>query len=107
MSFITEENRNELKIFEALKNVIDPELGINVIDMGLVYKIKFDFEKGILIEMTLSTKACPMGNIIREDVENTVRQIFPGIDVIFKLVWEPVWTPEFISPAGKKALGQL
>lgn len=107
MSFISEENRKELLIYDALKNVIDPELGINIIDMGLVYKIKYSAATGILIEMTLSTKACPMGNIIREDVENTVQALFPGEDVIFKLVWEPVWTPEFISAAGKKALGQI
>jgi metal-sulfur cluster biosynthetic enzyme len=107
MSFISDENKKELEIYDALKSVIDPEVGINIIDLGLVYKIKYDPTEGILIEMTLSSRACPMGNIILGRVEETAQTLFPEIKINIKLVWQPLWDPAFITPAGKKALNHL
>lgn len=107
MSLLTDNNKKELQVYEALKNVMDPEVGINIIDLGLVYKIKSSDDDGILVEMTLSTKACPMGSIILGDVEKTVRGLFPQAQIDVKLVWEPTWTSDFITPAGKKALNRV
>lgn len=107
MSLISDENKKELEIYDALKSVMDPEVGINIIDMGLIYKIKYDQAEGIYIEMTLSSKACPMGNIILGDVEKATQTLFPETKVNIKLVWEPEWNPGFITAAGKKALNRL
>jgi metal-sulfur cluster biosynthetic enzyme len=104
MSLLSDNNKKELQIYDLLKNVIDPEVGINIIDFGLIYKINYSKEGGIHIEMTLSSKACPMGTVIVSDVESTLRSAFPATDVDVKLVWYPSWTPEFITPSGKKAL---
>jgi metal-sulfur cluster biosynthetic enzyme len=106
MSLLTDDNKKELQIYDALKAVMDPEVGINIIDLGLVYKIKFTAAEGILIEMTFSTRACPMGNIILQNVEETARELFPSTPTVVKLVWDPIWTPDFITPAGKIALNR-
>lgn len=106
MSLLTDNQKKEVQIYDELKKVIDPEVGINIIDLGLVYKIKYSEENGILIEMTLSTRACPMGNIILENVEKTTQAVFPGVKINTQLVWEPSWSPDFITPAGKKALNR-
>jgi metal-sulfur cluster biosynthetic enzyme len=104
MSFITEENKKEIQIYDALKSVIDPEVGINIVDLGLIYKIKYHEKEGILIDMTLSTRACPMGDIIQRNVVNVIQALFPETKVTVNLVWQPSWNTSFITPAGKKAL---
>jgi metal-sulfur cluster biosynthetic enzyme len=106
MSLITENNKKELILYEGLKKVIDPEVGISIIDMGLVYNIKYQDSGAFIIEMTLSTKACPLGDIIRADVEKMTQELFPDVPLTLKMVWEPVWSPNFMTPAGKKALGR-
>lgn len=95
-----------VEIYDTLKTVIDPELGINIIDLGLVYKIEYSEDKGIEIEVTLSTKGCPMADIIMDDIKSTLKDKFPDKKLDIQLVWEPVWTSDFMTPAGKKALGR-
>jgi len=104
MSLVPDNNKKELQIYDALKSVMDPEVGINIIDLGLVYKIRYSPEEGILVEMTFSTRACPMGNIILEDVKKTAQSLFPEVKINVVLVWDPVWTTDFITPGGKKGL---
>lgn len=94
-------------IYDALKTVIDPELGINIIDLGLVYKIQYSDDIGIQIEVTLSTKGCPMADIIMDDIQTTLAGKFPEEKINIELVWEPTWTPDFMTPAGKFALGRI
>ncbi|MES2285642.1 MAG: metal-sulfur cluster assembly factor [Bacteroidota bacterium] len=94
----------EVEIYDALKTVIDPELGVNIIDLGLVYKIEYSEEKGIEINVTLSTKGCPMADVIMDDIQTTLTENFPGIKLNVQLVWEPTWTSDFITPAGKAEL---
>jgi len=100
-----EENSIGIAIYDTLKTVIDPELGINIIDMGLVYKIEYTEEKGIEIDVTLSTKGCPMADTIMDDIESTLKRKFPDKKLSIQLVWEPVWNSDYMTPAGKKALG--
>ena len=95
----------EVEIFDTLKKVIDPEIGINIIDLGLVYKIEYSEANGIHIDVTLSTKGCPMADIIMDDIHTTLKEKFPDQKLDIQLVWEPAWTSDFVTPAGKKALG--
>lgn len=90
---------------EALKTVIDPELNVNIVDLGLVYALKLD-ETGrfIVVEMTLSSKFCPMGESILLAVKNCMGRNFPDYTTDVMLVWEPQWSYTCISEEGIKIL---
>lgn len=105
MENLSQANSVELEIYKALKTVIDPELAVNIVDLGLVYKIEYNEEEGIKIEVTLSTKDCPMGDVIMEDMQNTITTAFPGKKLDIALVWEPRWTPDRLTAEGKEVLG--
>lgn len=103
MEHLTEQDKAEIRIYHALKKVIDPELNINIIDMGLVYKISYT-EENIHITMTLSSKSCPMGDLITENVKEILKEEFPKALLDISLVWEPQWNSTFITQAGRTAL---
>ncbi len=105
MNFFTDKEKQEIEILQFLKEVIDPELEINVIDMGLVYKVNYDEKGKITIDLTLSTKNCPMGDVIINNIEACLNKHFPGFEIKINLVWEPQWSRDFLTPAGKKQLG--
>jgi len=93
-------------ILERIKTVIDPEVAVNIVDLGLIYEINIkEDEKLIHVVMTLSARGCPVGDTIIQHVDTVVRANFEGYDVNVELVWEPEWTPELITDAGKAALG--
>jgi len=94
----------EDKIYELLKTVIDPEVDVNVVDLGLIYDIKIE-GNDIVVVMTLSTPGCPLGDTIMENISQVIIANVPDVKVDVQLVWEPTWTPELISPEGKVALG--
>ena len=89
---------------EALKTCLDPELGISIVDLGLIYGVRVEGDKA-KIKMTLTTPGCPLVNMINADVEEKVRKVEGIKEVEVELVWEPRWTPDRISEEGKKALG--
>ena len=96
----------KLQIIEVLRKVLDPELGINIVDMGLVYAVKIDEgRKQILIDMTLSSAYCPMGDSILRTVGNSLEEAFPGYEALVTLVWEPIWSYDNITEEGRKLLG--
>lgn len=105
MPVFSEANKIEIEVYDALKSVIDPEIGINIIDLGLVYKIEYNGENGIYIEMTFSTPGCPMGDAITENIYSVLGEKFPGKKAEVKIVWEPAWSTNFVTPAGRQALG--
>ncbi len=88
----------------ALVDVIDPELGINVVDLGLIYNVKID-EKKISVDMTLTTPGCPLAGLLAGNVEQALREAFPNTDVEVSLVWDPPWTPDMLSADAKAQLG--
>jgi metal-sulfur cluster biosynthetic enzyme len=93
------------ELVEALTTVIDPELHVNIIDLGLVYAIKLDEEKmHIITEMTLSSRFCPMGESIISAVKNCLERSFPGFTAAVQLVWDPEWNYDFISVNGIRKL---
>lgn len=92
------------EIEEALRGVMDPELGISVWDLGLVYKVERKGGKA-LIEMTFTTPACPLLAHIVSDVEDAVAKVAGIKEVEVRLVWDPPWNPQRISAEGKRKLG--
>lgn len=96
----------EQQIFELLKTVMDPEVAVNIVDLGLIYGVhKKEEEKEIHVVMTLSTRGCPLGDTIMQNVEVVVEANNPGYKANVELVWEPEWTPDLITEAGREAIG--
>lgn len=94
----------EEQIRLKLKSVVDPEIGYNIVDLGLVYGIEIKGNE-VIITMTLTTPGCPMHNSITDWVERVIKQIDPLIDVKVNLVWEPRWTPDMMSNEIKEIMG--
>jgi metal-sulfur cluster biosynthetic enzyme len=89
----------------ALRKVKDPELGLNIIDLGLVYEITVDASNNVHVDMTLTSPGCPAGPQIMTDVERTLQGL-PGVgEVELNLVWSPYWTPERIEPRVRAYMG--
>jgi metal-sulfur cluster biosynthetic enzyme len=89
----------------ALRKVKDPELNLNIVDLGLVYGITVDEGNRVLVDMSLTSPGCPAGPQIIHDVERAI-QAMPGVGkVIVNLVWEPFWTPERIEPRVRAYMG--
>ena len=99
-----EESRRE-QIVTALRSVIDPELGVNVYDLGLVYRVELALPR-ITVQMTMTTPACPLGPYLTSQVDEALRSHVPGVtDVQVDIVWEPRWSPAFIKDEGRRQLG--
>ncbi|MGH7539121.1 MAG: metal-sulfur cluster assembly factor [Gemmatimonadales bacterium] len=94
----------EAAVRQSLRSVKDPELNLNIIDLGLVYDV--DVEDGnVHIQMTLTSPGCPAGPQIMNDIHKTVRAIDGVHDVDIEIVWEPYWTPEKIEPKIRAMMG--
>ena len=92
------------KILEALKNVDDPELNINIVDLGLVYEVAVN-EGTVHITYTLTTMGCPIGPMIEQQMKQFLEDVDGVDDVQAQLVLSPPWTPEKMSEEAKAALG--
>jgi metal-sulfur cluster biosynthetic enzyme len=92
-------------VLEALRDVVDPELGINVVDLGLVYGVDVDADKVATLDMTLTSAACPLTDVI----EDQAREALEGIVTDFRInwVWMPPWGPENITEDGREQLRAL
>jgi metal-sulfur cluster biosynthetic enzyme len=90
------------EVAEALKDVIDPELGINVVDLGLIYEMSVNAENVAVLDMTLTSAACPLQDVI----EDQARQVLADItsDVQINWVWMPPWGPNKITDDGREQL---
>ncbi len=97
----------ENDIYELLKTVMDPEVELDIINLGLVYNILFDGDKDVRIEMTLSTPACPLGDAITENVKNTINKKYTDFNVDVDVVFDPPWDASMISEEGKIKLGMM
>lgn len=91
------------EIRDALRGVTDPELGINIVDLGLVYRIEAAGNR-ICVEMTLTTPSCPFASTLQAQVETVLRQQFSDHEVEVILVWEPHWTPERMANDARRWL---
>jgi metal-sulfur cluster biosynthetic enzyme len=90
-------------VLEALKGVIDPELGLNIVDLGLIYDVAVD-DGTVDVTMTLTTPGCPLHTAIARGAQAAVNRV-PGVaQATVKVVWDPPWTPERMSPEAKAHL---
>ena len=91
-------------VLEALKDVYDPEIPVNVVDLGLIYGVEVD-DGDVEIKMTLTFAGCGMGPYIAQQAEWRIAEIEGVDDINVELVWDPPWTPDQITEEGKKMLG--
>ena len=92
-------------ILNALRDVIDPEIGINVVDLGLVYAATVD-DGQVHVVITMTSAACPLGESLAEDVRRTVQRCVPDVTAVaVDLVWDPPWDPSMMSAAARERLG--
>ena len=94
----------EAEVVEALREVEDPELGMDIVELGLFYDAEIEGEN-VKVQYTLTSMGCPAGAMIQEDIERVIRQI-PGVeDVESELTFDPPWTPDRMSDDAKFILG--
>lgn len=90
--------------FDALRLVIDPELGINLVDLGLIYDVLIDGQS-IYVKMTLTTPGCPLHESMTTAVQHRLQQLDPSMQVFVQLVWQPQWTPALMTDNARQQLG--
>jgi len=96
----------EIDIIEnILSHVMDPEIEIDIVNLGLIYELDYDGENTIDIQMTLSTPACPLSDAIVASVKESIKQKYTDFTINVSLVFEPRWHAGMITEAGKKMLG--
>jgi metal-sulfur cluster biosynthetic enzyme len=94
------------EIIEAMKRVDDPEIGMNIVDLGLVYGLDYDDDKGAAhVDLTLTSPGCPLGPEIIRDIKEEVLSIEDVLQVEVDLVWRPLWNPTMMSDYAKEELG--
>lgn len=102
---------NESKCEVSLKGlyeVLDPEIGLNIVDLGLIYQIDFDESNQLIdLTMTLTTQFCPMGDSIVSDTKKSLQKSFPGWEITIYLTFNPVWDFTMISEEGREYLGHI
>ncbi len=100
---------SEESVWDALKQCFDPEIPVNIVDLGLVYDLRVDDldngKKDVSIKMTLTAQGCGMGPVIAQDAKSRVEQIEEIENAEVEIVWDPVWNPQMISAAGRQVLG--
>lgn len=99
----------EDNIWAALKQCFDPEIPINIVDLGLIYDLRIekneDDNKVVFVKMTLTAQGCGMGPVIAEDARTRIQMLDEVNDAQVEIVWDPVWNPQMISEEGRKVLG--
>jgi len=100
----------EQKVWEQLKNCYDPEIPVNIVDLGLIYSLETTDENGgkaVLVKMTLTAPGCGMGPSLASDAQQRILTV-PGVSsASVELVWDPPWSPDRISEAGREKLGMV
>ena len=96
---------NVADVEEALRDVVDPELGINVVDLGLVYGVTVDPQNHAVIDMTLTSAACPLTDVIEDQVTSVLEGLVTGHRINW--VWMPPWGPDKITEDGREMLRAL
>ena len=104
----TEGPFEEKQIWEAMRGCYDPEIPVNIVDLGLIYDLRIeDGEKGkqVFVKMTLTAQGCGMGPVIADDAKTRIEKLSSVESAQVDIVWEPQWNPRMISEEGKKVLG--
>ena len=105
MTDTTQTPANVADVEEALRDVVDPELGINIVDLGLIYGITVDSESTAIIDMTLTSAACPLTDVIEDQAASALEGLVNGFRINW--VWMPPWGPDKITEDGREQLRAL
>lgn len=96
---------NPEAILETLKSVVDPEVGVNIVDLGLVYKVEINPEE-VYIQVTMTSPACPLHGVITRNMDKVLRKALPELGkMTIEVIWDPPWSPELMSAAARQQLG--
>jgi len=100
---------SEAAVWDALRGCFDPEIPVNIVDLGLIYDLDIEplaeGENRVQVKMTLTAPGCGMGLVIAEDARSRIAALATVTEAKVHIVWDPQWTPQMISPAGRKQLG--
>jgi FeS assembly SUF system protein len=107
MKSTVDEKEIEKQVIEQLQTIFDPEIPVNIYELGLVYEIQIDKEKNLTITMTLTSPNCPVAESLPVEVESKMKAIEGVANAKVNIVWEPPWTPDLMSDAAKLELGML
>lgn len=95
----------EAEVLQALRAVEDPEAGMSIVDLGLVYRVEISGER-VAVDLTMTSPACPVAPQLVDEATAAIRAILPqAADVDVRLVWDPPWTPERMSPEARERFG--
>ena len=92
-------------IYNILTTVMDPEIEIDIVNLGLIYDLKYDGEKTVDVLMTLSTPSCPLSDAIVQNIKESIKNKYPIFETKVEITYEPLWNADMISEEGKKILG--
>ena len=93
------------EVIEVLKTCYDPEIPVNIVDLGLIYDVQVKDNRDVYVKMTLTAPGCPMHSIIANDVRNKLSNMKNIGKVNVQVVWDPPWSPDMMSPTARKMLG--
>ncbi len=97
----------EARIYDAISLVYDPEIPVNICELGLIYSVDVDGAGKVKVDMTLTSPACPVAGSLPGEVEVRVREVEGVSDVAVELVWDPPWTPDRMTEAARLQLGLM
>lgn len=95
------------RVIDAIKTIFDPEIPVNIYDLGLIYKVDVAEDNKIFVEMTLTSPGCPVAQSLPLSVSDTIREVEGVTDVKLELVWDPPWSTDMMSEAAKLQLGMF
>ncbi|MCP5053933.1 MAG: SUF system Fe-S cluster assembly protein [bacterium] len=106
---MSDENNQTIKdeVIEAIKGCYDPEIPVNIYDLGLIYDVIVDSEKNVNVNMTLTSPACPVAGTLPGEVEVRIGEVTGIKDVKVDIVWDPPWNPDMMSEAAKLELNMM
>jgi FeS assembly SUF system protein len=93
------------RVISGVREVFDPEIPLNIYDLGLIYRIDISADNQVAIDMTLTSPMCPVAGSLPGEVENAARAVAGVADVVVELVWDPPWDPQVMSEAARLELG--
>lgn len=102
-----DKNQLSIEIVEKLKTIYDPEIPVNIYDLGIIYNIEIDDDFVVKITMTLTSPSCPMADFLLQEIHNKIKAIEGIKNVILNIVFEPKWDKEMMSDEAKLQLGLL
>ena len=95
------------QVYEVLRTCYDPEIPVNIVDLGLIYDVRIDENDSVYIKMTLTAPGCPVASYIQEEIRQKLINVLGAKEAQVEIVWNPPWNPDMMSDEAKKMLGWM